>query len=131
MPSSTIHDTTALAFQGKISFAEVIEKLIAEGCQRYHVDLVTLTKSFYFKDGMVETINLPLPVAPDIGEEFDAAGVIAAIKLSQGGKIIYPQFIEIVMKAGCTHYDVYIEGKQVIYFGRKGDFHEKKFPQAK
>ena len=127
--NSIIKESTELAFEGKISFGEVVGKLIAIGVERYHADLATRKKTFYFKDGSVETIELILKNASDIAEEFDAAGVQAAIKLSQGGKIIYPQFLEIAMRAGCSSYDVYIDGKQVVYSGRKGDFHIEKFPQ--
>jgi len=131
MNSKIIHETTALAFEGKISFGEVVMKLIKIGMERCHADLATLQKTFYFKSGETHTEKLVLENAPDIAEEFDAACVSAAIKLSQGGKIIYTQFLEIVMRSGCAHYDVYIDDKQVIYFGRKGGFRVEKFPQPK
>jgi len=35
------------------------------------------------------------------------------------------------MKAGTCSYGVHIDGKQVIYFGRKGDFYVEEFPQPK
>lgn len=127
--NTIIKETTGLAFEGKIAFPAVIGKLIEIGVERYIADLAVLKKTFYFKNGSIETIDVPLQSAPDIAEDFDASGVQAAIKLSQGGKIIYPQFLEIVMRAGCSHYEVFITGKQVIYFGRKGDFHIEKFPQ--
>jgi hypothetical protein len=34
------------------------------------------------------------------------------------------------MAAGTVYYIAYLTGKQVIYFGRKGEFHIEKFPQA-
>jgi hypothetical protein len=35
------------------------------------------------------------------------------------------------MKAGCSHYEVFITGKKVIYLGRDGGQHVELFPQPK
>lgn len=124
-----IQETTDLAFEGKISFGEVVMKLIEIGVERYHADLVLLQKTFYTASGITETVELPLENAPSVAEDFDGDAVREAIRMAQQGEIHYPEFLERVMKAGCASYDVYIAGKQVIYFGRKGDFHIEKFPQ--
>ncbi len=129
MNSKIAHETTVLAFEGKISFGEVVMKLIEIGVERYHADLVTLQKTFYGKDGGIHIEKLTLKDVPQVASEFDAETVRGTIKMAQQGKIHYPEFLEKVMKAGCSHYDVYIDGKQVIYSGRKGNFHIEKFPQ--
>jgi uncharacterized protein YbcV (DUF1398 family) len=45
--------------------------------------------------------------------------------------IQYREFLQRVMAAGCSHYEVFITGKQAIYFGRDGSYHIEKFPQPK
>jgi hypothetical protein len=35
------------------------------------------------------------------------------------------------MAAGTTGYWVFLAGRKVIYFGRKGDFHIEEFPGSK
>ncbi len=131
MDSKIIHETTVQAFEGKIHFGEVVMKLIAMGVERYHADLAGLQKTFYGKDGGTHIEKLALHGAPVIADKFDADAVRSTIKMSQQGQIKYPEFLKRVMKAGCLHYEVFIAGKQVIYFGRKGEFHIEKFPQAK
>lgn len=33
------------------------------------------------------------------------------------------------MRAGTTHYNVFLSGKKAIYFGRKGEFYVENFPE--
>lgn len=54
-----------------------------------------------------------------IGDEFDAAAIKAAID---------SQCMRLVMAAGCVGYIVWIAGRHVSYFGRRGEVHVEHFP---
>jgi uncharacterized protein YbcV (DUF1398 family) len=65
-----------------------------------------------------------------IAEVFSAKGVEATVKQAQRGEIFYPEFVKQTIAAGCVGYFVQITGRQVIYFGRKGEMHIERFPPA-
>jgi uncharacterized protein YbcV (DUF1398 family) len=60
---------------------------------------------------------------------FDASAVKAAVGEIQQGKIDYSTFLHRIIAAGCSHYEAFIQGKKVIYFGRLGDHHTEYFPK--
>lgn len=122
--------TTAGSLAGTMTFPEVVANLSIEGVESYHADLVKLEKTFYMPDGetFVETLDFaPSPIAND----FSDSEVISAIRTIQAKEINYREFLRRIMKAGTTSYNVYLNGKKAIYFGRKGDFHVENFPQPK
>lgn len=128
MDGKIIHESTALSFEGKISFPEVVQKLIGIEIERYRADLVRMEKIFYHKKGDTLVECFELDKAPQIALEFDVSKVQDAIKQIQQKSITYPEFLKRIMQAGTVSYDVYIDGKNVIYFGRKGNFHIENFP---
>ncbi|MCD6036072.1 MAG: Phage envelope protein [Rickettsiales bacterium] len=127
MDIHVIEECTALSLAEQISFPEVVARLAATGVERYMVDLVGQSKSSYSLDGMTyhEAITLH---NNDVAEAFDATAVKSAITDSQQGRIKYQAFLSRIMKAGCSHYEVFITGKKVIYCGRNGDQHIELFP---
>jgi uncharacterized protein YbcV (DUF1398 family) len=65
---------------------------------------------------------------PEIGPDFDADRVAATVKAIQRGEIGYAEFLRRIMGAGCSHYEVYIDGRKAMYFGRDGEFYTEPFP---
>lgn len=65
-----------------------------------------------------------------ISDEFSAASVQEAIRGAQQGKVMYPEFKKLSMQAGCIGYTVWIVGRHVTYFGRKGETHVEHFPNS-
>jgi uncharacterized protein YbcV (DUF1398 family) len=124
-----IRSTLAGSLAGTNAFPDVVRTLTAERVESYRADLVRMEETFYMPDGTTHVEKLEFPKLP-IGEEFDAADVVAAIRDSQAGKCKYPEFLTRVMNAGTTSYVAYLKGKRVIYFGRKGEFHVEEFPRA-
>jgi uncharacterized protein YbcV (DUF1398 family) len=124
---AVIQECASLSSQGKISFGAVVGRLMGIGLERYHADYSRHESTYYMPDGesLVVAVNHP-PEA--IGEVFSAKGVEAAVRAAQRGEIFYPQFLKQTMAAGCVGYFVQITGRQVIYFGRKGEQHVEKFP---
>lgn len=121
----------AMSLAGKITFPEVVMKLANAGVERYIVDLVGLQKSTYGNDGGAHHGSFSFDNAAGIANDFDAAGVRAAIHDIQQQKINYVEFLRRIMASGCSHYEVYINGKKAIYLGRDGSQHIELFPSGK
>ncbi|MBY0281086.1 MAG: DUF1398 domain-containing protein [Alphaproteobacteria bacterium] len=131
MDINVINECTELSLAGKITFPEVVMKLAAIGVERYIVDLVGFQKLSYGQKGEFYIKSFSLIDSPMISENFDAEVVKAVIKEIQQQQINYVTFLRKIMEAGCCHYEVYIQGKKVIYFGRDGSHHIENFPSGK
>lgn len=125
-----IRDTSDLSMSGKISFGDVVMRLMSIGIERYHADYSRNELTFYLPSG--DSLVVPLNHPPEpIAPTFSASAVQAAVRQAQAGQIVYPQFLKLTHAAGCVGYFVQITGRQVIYFGRQGEQHIEKFPAAK
>ena len=128
MNTEIMSETLAQSLAGKITFPDVVRILTAEDVESYRADLVRLEETFYSTSGetFVEKMDLP---RGDIALNFSAAEVASAIRASQAGTCDYREFLSRLMSAGTTSYEVFLSGKQCIYFGRKGEFHVEEFPR--
>lgn len=124
-----IDQLLAQSLLGQITFPEVVMQLAASGIERYHIDLVGLQKMTYDAIGHHATSTFTLNDLPAIPTTLDASAVKQAIKNIQEQAINYKTFLKNIMEAGCCHYEVFISGKKVIYFGRDGSHHIEHFPQ--
>lgn len=125
-----VKECAALSANGKVHFGEVVSRLMKAGIERYHADYSRRENTYYTPDGdscIVPMEHEPMPIAQD----FTASAVEAAVHQAQRGEIMYPQFSQKVLAAGCVGYFVQITGKRVQYFGRNGDVHLEWFPGAK
>jgi uncharacterized protein YbcV (DUF1398 family) len=119
-----LHDSEA----GTVTFPQVVATLVAANCEGYYKDLANRTVTYYLADGATHTEPLALPTPP-IPQDFDEAGVIAAIRAAQRDEVRYPEFIIRAVQAGTAAYRVHITGMRVVYIGRKGDLHVEHFPK--
>jgi uncharacterized protein YbcV (DUF1398 family) len=122
----TLHDSEA----GRVTFPEVIGRLSGAGVESYFADLTRGADTFYMPSGETHVEEMTLP-STGIAEEFSQTGVVAAIRAAQADEVRYPEFVKRAMAAGVTAYWVFLSGKKVIYFGRKGEFHVEVFPGVK
>jgi len=60
-----------------------------------------------------------------------AEGVAATIRAAQADTIRSPEIVRRLRAAGVIAYWVYMTGKKVVYFGRKGETHVELFPGQK
>jgi uncharacterized protein YbcV (DUF1398 family) len=129
MNTSIIKEVIQGSLNNTLKFPEVVSRLLDNGVESYHVDLVLAENRYYTAAGQshVESVSFPHPVA---AQEFSAEKVIAAIRKSQAGDITYTQFIQSIMEAGTVYYIACLTGRRVIYMGRQGDFHVEHFPKA-
>jgi uncharacterized protein YbcV (DUF1398 family) len=129
MDTNVIKECTAQSLAEQITFPEVVMKLAGAGVERYIADLVGKQEFSYGVNSETYTGALAFDGVA-IPEQLDAAAVVAAIKDIQQGRIKYREFLRRIMEAGCSHYEVFITGRQAIYFGRDGSQHIEKFPQV-
>jgi uncharacterized protein YbcV (DUF1398 family) len=128
MNTQVMTEATSRSLQGTITFGEVVMKLLGIGVESYHADLVRMEKTYYMPDGQTHMEKIDYK-GPQIAQDFTRSEVAAAIHAIQKKEINYVEFLDRILKAGTTHYTVFLQGKKAIYFGRKGDFHIENFPQ--
>jgi uncharacterized protein YbcV (DUF1398 family) len=124
-----IEDVGAASRAGTRSFGEIVAGLAKAGVESYRVDYRQRTATYFMPSGENHTIDLDVPGVA-IDGAFDAEAIVAAIRGSQAGAVKYPEFVERSMRAGCVGYIVWIEGRHVTYFGRRGEVHVERFPSA-
>lgn len=129
MDTQVIEECTRLSLSGAIAFPEVVKRLAAAGVERYRVDVVGRQKMSYGHQGESFCDILACDIYP-VAEHFSAEGVKAAILDSQHQRITYPMFLRRIMEAGCSHYEVFLDGRKAVYVGRDGNQHIELFPVA-
>ena len=127
--SETITHCAQASYAGTMSFGAVVGALMAAGVESYHADYRHGDTTYYLPDGETVVVALHAPEMP-VAEDFDAAALRAAIRGAQTGAVKYPEFLQLSMAAGCVGYMVWIGGRHVAYFGRRGETHIEHFPAA-
>ena len=130
MNTQAIQEAATAPQQGKMTFPQVVQQLIEAGVESYLVDFAAAQKTHYLKDGTTHAVPMILEPGP-IAEQFDAAGLVAAIRGAQADTVRYPEFVRRATAAGVIGYWAFLAGKKVIYFGRKGEQHIEEFPRPK
>ena len=125
--ANVIQEAAAGSIEGRLHFGEVIGMLAQAGVEAYAVDYRSGRTTYYLHDDEHCDVDLPTP-AVAIAQDFDTPAVKAAIRGSQQGLVKYPEFKRLTMAAGCVGYTVWIAGRNVCYFGRKGETHVERFP---
>jgi len=124
---SLIHKAASESAEGRIHFGQVIDLLMQAGVESYAADYRSCRTTYYMPDGATLDVSMS-DAAAGIGESFDAGAVVAAIRGAQQGSVMYPDFKRLTMSAGCVGYNVWLAGRHVVYFGRKGESHIERFP---
>jgi uncharacterized protein YbcV (DUF1398 family) len=123
-----MHDALAGSSEGRLTFPEVIGMLTEAGVESYFVDFVREDDTFYMPDGRTHVERFTLPAAL-VAEEFSTSDVSATIRAAQADTIRYPEIVDRLRKAGVAAYWVFLTGRKVVYFGRKGEIHIEEFPR--
>lgn len=115
---------------GKLRFPDVIGILSGAGVESYYADLIRGEDVFYMPDG--QTHVEPMQHSGwKVAGSFSQEALIKALRLVQADEIRYPEFLKQATSAGTAGYRVFLTGRKVIYFGRKGEFHVENFPGTK
>jgi uncharacterized protein YbcV (DUF1398 family) len=123
----TIQSTFDASNAGSIHFKQVIAQLMGAQVESYHVDYLSGRTTYFLTSGETLDLNFEKP-RNGIGDAFDGNAVRAAILGAQQGSVMYPEFKKLSQRAGCAAYTVWIAGRHVTYFGRKGETHVEHFP---
>lgn len=128
MDYKVILECQYLSSESKITFPEVVKRLLDAGVDSYGVDLVNKRNIYY--DAYDQSLDLPFSVSdlPPVGNVFNAEAVAQAVKRSQHQEIGYPAFIREIMIAGTCGYTVNLNGRNVVYQGKDGQSHIEHFP---
>lgn len=122
-----ILDASDGSSEGRLHFGQVIDLLMEAGVESYRADYRTRETTYYLPNGETLTVGLEMPDVA-IAQAFDTDAIKAAIRGSQQGIVKYPEFKRLSSEAGCIGYLVWIAGRHVTYFGRKGEIHTEHFP---
>ncbi len=123
-----VRDITKASDEQRITFPDVVRRLMEVGVERYHADMSAGTKTYYMPDGTSEITQSTHGGA--IADVFSAEGVEKAVRASQRGEIGYGTFCERIAAAGCVGYFVSLAGRRAVYYGRTIDTHVEWFPGA-
>lgn len=130
MDVAVIEECTRASHEERITFGEVVGRLIAAGVERYHVDLVRGESTYFMPDGQSHRVTYePASTRPD--DSFSAEGVLAAVRSIQAGRTKYLAFCRQIMEAGCVGYIVSMQGQRAVYYGRSGETYVEPFPGAR
>lgn len=124
---SVIRDTLNASNEGRIHFGRVVCDLIGVGVESYSVDYRARRATYYMPCGETLTLELEVPKV-DIARDFAASDIKSAILGAQRGDVLYPEFKKLSQAAGCIGYAVWLAGRHVTYYGRKGETHVEHFP---
>lgn len=122
-----IQSTFNASNNGTIHFGQVVAQLISAGVEAYQVDYRAGRATYYLPNGATFDLDFSRP-AQGIAETFNADALLAVIRGAQQGTVMYPQFKQLSQQAGCIGYTVWIAGRHVSYFGRRGEVHIERFP---
>jgi uncharacterized protein YbcV (DUF1398 family) len=130
MNANHIRKLAQATLSGSMPFPEIIEKLVAEGVEYYHVDYLAHQMVFYGEEGSIAIAPLTLAELLDVAKDFDANALKSAIHDSQRHEQKFRDFSRRAAKAGVAGYFAFLRGRQVTYFGRQGNNHIEWFPGA-
>jgi uncharacterized protein YbcV (DUF1398 family) len=118
------------AYDGSLSFPEIIGQLSDAGFEGYAVDFRRNNQTFYLPDGgNIEFATTH--AAGSVTAMFDSAELVALVRWAQanGPDYSYDAFCEKARAAGCAGYLVSFPGRRVVYYGRTAETHVELFPQ--
>ena len=130
MNSTNILICQGLSAESKITFPELVKRLLEEGVDSYDIDLVEKRVTYYDAFDQSLHVEFGLKDLPRVNDHFDAGAVAQAVRRSQRREIDYPTFISEIMNAGVSLYTAYLTGRRVVYTGLAGQSHTEHFPPA-
>jgi uncharacterized protein YbcV (DUF1398 family) len=127
---SIVESCSADSDAERVSFGEVVRRLMEAGVERYHADLERDEKTYYMPDGSSHVVA-NAAIAGSKAAQFSADGVEASVRAIQGDSIKYREFCSRIAAAGCVGYFVSLAGRRAVYYGRTGESHVEYFPGSR
>ncbi|GGF48678.1 hypothetical protein GCM10007301_04970 [Azorhizobium oxalatiphilum] len=119
----------AAAYDGTMSFPEILGMLGAAGIESYMVDYRRGTSTYFLPDGDSVVLDVPSEES-GVAAAFDPQGLVSQIRWAQANPpdYSYRAFCANVKAMGCAGYLVSLSGRRVLYFGRTAEPHVEHFP---
>jgi uncharacterized protein YbcV (DUF1398 family) len=130
MNTKVMHEVLAASQAGKLTFGQVVERLLKIGVESYFVDFARAEEIFYMPEGETHVEKMTVTI-PAIASQFSSEGIVAAIRAAQADAIRYPEFVRRATAAGVIAYWAFLTGRNVTHSGRKGEIHVERFPSPK
>lgn len=127
MQTQLINEAFQKSNAGQIHFGQVIGMLMAAEVESYWVDFRSCTNTYYSTSDQCYALSFNATNTA-VAQPFSKDAIKLAIVSAQQGKVLYPEFKELALAAGCIGYVVWIDGRHVVYFGRCGEQHIEFFP---
>jgi uncharacterized protein YbcV (DUF1398 family) len=122
-----ITECTRGSDEERLTFPQVVAKLMAAGVERYRADLLRGERVYFLPSGE-SVVQQARAARTTPAATFSASGVADAVRAIQRQEIGYNDFCRRIMEAGCVDYLVSLPGRRAIYFGRTGDCHVESWP---
>ena len=126
-----IKEITEKSKTEKWPYPQIFNALKAAGVEYYETSVSTHEIVYH---GSGESWTEPAPEgfgALQVSPEFDGAGVREAILRNQRKETSYTEFLEGIAAAGCTHYRVDMNTREIAYMGDSGEAYIEKVPDFK
>jgi uncharacterized protein YbcV (DUF1398 family) len=113
-----------------MTFPDILGALGEAGFEGYAVDFRSGNAVYHRGDGAC--VSLAIHADGTVAPAFDAQGVLAAIREAQSlvAGYTYAGFCRKIVAAGCAGYLVSLSGRRALYWGRTGETHVERFPDA-
>ena len=131
MNTQAMHEASIATQEGRMTFPQVVGKLLEIGVESYLVDFAAGRKTYYLGRRRNVYRSDDSQARSGGGGVFRRPDLVAAIRGAQADTVRYPEFVKRSTAAGVIGYWAFLTGKRVIYFGRKGESHVEYFPGAK
>jgi uncharacterized protein YbcV (DUF1398 family) len=74
-----MHDALAESQAGKLTFGEVVRRLVEVGVESCFTDFVKAEEAFYMPDGRTHVEKMTVKIRP-VAQEFSGDGIVAALR---------------------------------------------------
>jgi uncharacterized protein YbcV (DUF1398 family) len=123
---NALHDCTADSDGERLTFPQLIARLLEIGVEGYYADLQRAEKTYYVAKGqnhVVPTAAIGVPPA----STFSAPAVKSAVRAIGCRELTYLEFCRQLAAAGCVGYYVSLPARRVVYYGKHGESHVEQF----
>ena len=103
-----IHEVMTETQAGRMTFPDVVRRLLEAGVESYLVDFPARRETFYMSDGKTQTVALTLKSGA-VAEEFSSSELLAAIRGAQADMVRYPEFVKLSTAAGVAAYWAFLK----------------------
>ena len=116
------------AYDGRLSFPEIVGKLIDAGFEGYDADYRRAMQIYYLPNG--DSVEVAMPTcSKGVAAHFDDARIAALVRWAQSDApdYSYAAFSAQAKASGCAGYHVSFPGRRVVYYGRTAETHVELF----